>query len=131
VKPHFLSPLLKAGANRYVLRNERTGAALASRVVAAVDSASRRKGLLGRTDLPVDEALIIAPCSSIHTFFMKFTIDVAFVSKDGTVLRLCHSLAPWRIGLGLWAFAAVELPAGTLVRTDTQRRDRLAFVPIP
>jgi uncharacterized protein len=122
---------LKAGKNQYVLRNERNGAVLASRVVAAVDSASRRKGLLGRTELPVDEALVIAPCSSIHTFFMKFAIDVAFVRKDGTVVRVCHTLPPWRIGLGFRAFAAVELSAGTLERTGTKPGDRLTFVPIP
>ena len=62
---------------------------------------------------------------------MKFAIDVAFVSKEGRVVRVCRRIVPWRIGLGFWAFAAVELPEGTLDRTGTKQGDRLTFVPVP
>ena len=128
-KPHFLVPLLSAGAVEHALQNTRTGEILSTHVVIAVDSASRRKGLLGRTEMPAGEALIIAPCSSVHTFFMKFTIDVAFVSRAGKVVRICPDLSPWRIGFGFWAFAAVELQAGTLERSGTRTGDSLALVP--
>ena len=131
LRPHFLLPLLKANAVEHALQNTRTGEMVATHVVIAVDSASRRKGLLGRAEMPAGEALIIAPCSSVHTFFMKFTIDVAFVNRAGQVVRVCQHLAPWRIGVGFWAFAAVELQAGALERTGTVRGDSLTLVPTP
>ena len=43
----------------------------------------RRKGLLGRSGLEPASALIIAPCFSIHTMFMRFDIDAVFVDEDG------------------------------------------------
>jgi uncharacterized membrane protein (UPF0127 family) len=79
--------------------------------------------------LPDREALIIAPCGAIHTFFMKFTIDVAFVRRDGTVTRVCQRVRPWRIAMSVWALAAVELREGTLDRTRTRRGDKLIFEP--
>ena len=60
--------------------------------------------------------MIIAPCNSIHTFFMRFPIDAAFVDRQGVVLKASTELVPWRIALSLRAFAVIELPAGTLAR---------------
>lgn len=101
---------------------------LASDVRAAVDSRSRRTGLLGRRDFPEGSALIIAPTSAIHTCFMRFPIDVAFVRRDGRVVKARRSLAPWRMAAALGAFAAVELPAGTLDRCRTGTGDVLQIV---
>jgi uncharacterized protein len=129
LKPNFISPLLKPGAPRFVLRNQRNGEVLATHIAAAVDSAARRKGLLGRTQFSVGDGLIIAPCNAIHTFFMKFTIDVAFVCRDGIVVRTIDCLPPWRIGSGLWAWATIELPEGVLAETDTRKGDCLALEP--
>lgn len=125
MKPHFLQPLLKSGEERFGLRNERTGQTVVAHLEIARDSAQRRKGLLGRTGLESASALVIAPCSAIHTFFMKFTIDVAFVDRRGIVLKACHGIPPWRIATRLGAFAALEFQAGTLERTTTGRGDRL------
>lgn len=125
MKPHFLKPLLASGTRHLVLRNSRNGHILAARAEGAFASAERRKGLLGRTELEEGAALIIAPCSAIHTFFMKFAIDVAFVDRRGVVVKTHSTVAPWRIAVGLRGFAAVELPAGTLDRTQTMRGDHL------
>jgi uncharacterized membrane protein (UPF0127 family) len=57
---------------------------------------------------------------------MKFAIDVAFVSRDGQVLKVRSHLGPWRIGGSLRAHAVIELPAGTLERTGTVAGDLLA-----
>lgn len=124
MKRHFLVPLL-SGSDCYVLRNERTGLSVATRLEIAADSAARRKGLLGRDGLDEGSALIIAPCNAVHTFFMRFTIDVAFVDREGRVVRGSRQLRPWTIGVGLGAWAAIETPAGTLLSTRTRPGDRL------
>jgi uncharacterized protein len=121
----FLSPLLQNPDARWMLRCERNGRTLATTLEPAFDSPSRRKGLLGRSSLAEGSALILAPCNSIHTWFMQFTIDVIFVRRDGSVARVCESVKPWRMRLGFGSFATIELPAGTVRRADVQRGDRV------
>jgi uncharacterized membrane protein (UPF0127 family) len=89
---------------------------------------ARLRGLLRRAALPEGEALAIEPCTSIHTFFMRFAIDVAFLSREGRVVRAISDLNPWRATrIHASAALAVELPAGTLRRTGTIEGDALAF----
>jgi uncharacterized membrane protein (UPF0127 family) len=127
----FLSPLLSgAEGARFGLVNARTQAMLADRLVPAFDSATRRVGLLKHTSLPDGEGLVLAPGTAIHTFFMRFSIDVAFVARSGRVVKARHALKPWRMSGALRAFAVVELPAGTLARTGTQPGDTVIVVPI-
>ena len=114
----FLKPLLRDPSAGWMLLNADTGAVLARRVVAAVDSETRKRGLLGRDGLD-DEALIIAPCNAIHTFFMRFSIDVAFTDREGRVTRCVHAVRPWRITGALRGFATIELASGTLASTST------------
>lgn len=121
----FLEAILTDPGKAWVLRNLQTGHLVATDLEAAFDSARRRTGLLGRIGLRDGSALIIAPCSGIHTFFMKFPIDVIFVREDGRVTRVVNHLPPWRIGVSLRAFAAVETAAGTAARTGTCRGDEL------
>jgi uncharacterized membrane protein (UPF0127 family) len=72
-------------------------------------------GLMGRRELPAGHGLAISPCSSIHMFFMRFPIDVAFLARDGTVKRVYHGIRPWHVSrIVRGAKTAVELPAGTL-----------------
>jgi uncharacterized membrane protein (UPF0127 family) len=59
---------------------------------------------------------------------MQFAIDVAFVRKDGRVLKTYDALRPWRIAAALWAKAVIELPAGALGRADTRAGDQLVLV---
>ena len=101
---------------------------LATTVEMAFDSASRRKGLLGREGLAAQSALVIAPSSGVHTFFMRFAIDVVFVARDGAVKKTYEQLKPWRVALAVGAFAVIELPAGALRSADTQRKDLLRLV---
>jgi uncharacterized protein len=114
----FLSPLLREPARPWVLQDTTTGEVLARSVEAAVDSTSRRRGLLGRTGLD-DAALVIAPCNAVHTFFMRFPIDVVFVDRSGRVLGIAASVPAWRMTASLRAFATIELAAGTAARTGT------------
>jgi len=125
VQKAFLAPLLRRQSDFLALVNSRSGQRLADSLTGAFDSASRRTGLLGRSGLEQGQALIIAPTSAIHTFFMRFAIDVAFVRRDGRVVGIRHAMKPWRIALALGAYAAIELPAGTLAGSDTVRGDVL------
>ena len=122
----FLSPLIKSPTVPFVLRNQRTGAIVASTLEAAFERQTRNKGLLGRTGLPDGRALVIAPCNGVHTFFMKFTIDVFFVARDGTVRKVARGLRPWRIALSPRSFAVIEMAEGAAARAGVNRGDRLS-----
>lgn len=122
--PSFLQPLLRHPDQRWALIDADSGAQIVSRLSAAVDSASRRKGLLGRSGLD-DEALVIAPCNAVHTFFMRFALDILFVDRDGRVRRTAEHVKPWRVAGSLRAFATIECAAGTLARSRTSRGHRL------
>jgi uncharacterized membrane protein (UPF0127 family) len=122
---HFLGRLLAPGGLGCSLVHERTGAVLADVVEAAIDSPSRRRGLLGRDELREGHALVLAPCNAVHTCLMRFAIDVAFVTRDGRVLKTVEQLRAWRVAVLLRAFATIELPAGVLRRHGVVRGDRL------
>jgi uncharacterized membrane protein (UPF0127 family) len=124
----WLNPQLCEPAVRFRLVNAHTGAVIANSVIGAFDSATRRRGLLGRDRMDGGEALIIAPTNAIHTFFMRFTIDVAFVRRDGRILKLRPSMPPWRMAVAIGAFAAVEVPAGVFASCSTKVGDILALV---
>src|ERR1043166_4051879 len=117
--------MLRDAERPHALHNTRSGRLVASTVELAVDSRSRRRGLLGRDGLDPGAALIIAPCSSVHMFFMRFAIDVIFVARDGRVLKTYRELRPWRIAFSAGAFAAIELPVGAIADADAQRGDTL------
>lgn len=107
------------------LVNGRTDEALADRIEVAVTRRDRRKGLLGREAFESSSALIIAPCFSIHTMFMRFDIDAVFVDDDGRAVKVVHGMAPWRIAVQPFAQAVVELPAGSLKDRPVDVGDRL------
>ena len=87
----------------------------------------RMKGLLGRSDLPEGEGILLRPGSSIHMAFMRFPIDAVFLGRDLTVLKVVRDLAPWRIASKRGAHSVLELPAGTCERTGVREGDRLTL----
>lgn len=125
--PSFLSPLLDAAADGFELRHARTGAVVARRLLPAFDSRARRTGLLAHATMDPDTAMII-PTSAIHTWFMRFPIDVAFVARDGRIVKTREPLRAWRMSAALGAFAVVELAAGVLERAGARPGDYLVVV---
>lgn len=103
------------------------GRVLADRADIADTSAKRRTGLLKHTKLDPGEGLWIAPTEGIHTFGMKFPIDVLFLSRNKKVLKIRPNMVRGRIALSLRAHSVLELPAGTLESTGTVAGDQLAF----
>ena len=85
----------------------------------------RTVGLLGRDRDSVTGALVFRPCRQVHTFGMRFPIDVAFCDRDGVVLRTC-TVAPWRVTRVVWRSGfVVEAPAGALERWDLRPGDKV------
>jgi uncharacterized membrane protein (UPF0127 family) len=126
MKAGFLQPLLaKGGSHR--LENLRSGVVVVETLTAAVDSSSRRKGLLGHTSMPAGSGLVIAPSNAVHTFFMKFPIDVVFLSKTGHVLKIRPAVPAWRMAASLLAFAVLEMPAGSIERSDLKVGDQVVL----
>ena len=100
---------------------------IASHVEVAGNSASRRQGLLKRTELDASAGLWLAPCEAIHTFGMKVPIDVVFLDRKHRAMKLVTHLVPSRISLCLSGTSVLELASGTIQRSGLQRGDRLQF----
>ena len=89
---------------------------------------TRMVGLLGRPSLAAGDGLVIRPCGMIHTWFMRFPIDVVFADRAGTVVAAVEALRPFRFAWGGWrATQAVELPAGAARRAGVVPGARLVF----
>ena len=69
---------------------------------------------LGRDAMTPGSALVNTRCNAVHTFWMRFPIDVAFVDSAGIVKKVVEDLAPWRMAGALFASTVIEFPAGTL-----------------
>jgi uncharacterized membrane protein (UPF0127 family) len=82
------------------------------RCLVAGSPLKRMRGLLGRRRLDSGEGLLLRPAGSVHTFFMRFPIDVLFLSRDGEVLKVADRVPPWRTAAAKGAKVVVELAAG-------------------
>jgi uncharacterized protein len=86
----------------------------------------RFRGLLGRASLPPDRALWITRCNSVHTFFMKFSIDLIFLNKAMVVVKMVNQVPPWRLVLPVWrATSVIELGGGSLPHHPVSVGDKL------
>jgi uncharacterized membrane protein (UPF0127 family) len=103
---------------------------LASSVEVASSSRERRKGLLGRDNLASREGLWIVPCESIHTFFMKFSIDLVYLDRSMRVKKVRSDVPPWRLSACLTAYSVIELAAGSIKTSQTSPGDQLEFVAV-
>jgi uncharacterized membrane protein (UPF0127 family) len=110
---------------KILVRNQTRRTVLADAAEVADSSAARRVGLLKRTRLDPGKGLWIVPCESVHTFFMKFSIDLVYLDRHHTVRQVRHRMPPWRVSVCLAAHSILELPAGTVEATGTRRGDQL------
>lgn len=102
------------------------GRVLADRADIADTIAKRNTGLLKHLKLDPGEGLLI-PTQAVHTFRMKFPIDIAFLSRKRKVLKIRANMIRGRISMSLLAHSVLELPAGTLAETGTVAGDQLVF----
>jgi hypothetical protein len=105
------------------------GTVLATCLEVADTGQKRNKGLLGRKGLEPGGGLWIVPCESVHTFFMQFPIDLVYLDRKYRVKKVRHSVGPWRLSACLSAHSILELPAGAIQSSQTQRGDTLEISP--
>jgi uncharacterized membrane protein (UPF0127 family) len=107
------------------VRNAARATVLASRVLVANRGSARRKGLLGRPSLGPDEGLWIVPCEAVHTFWMRFAIDLVYLDRNRRVVKLRRGVPPWRLSGSLKAHSVLELAPGAIDRSQTDVGDLL------
>jgi hypothetical protein len=103
------------------------GRPLLARVWRAASAWERLRGLLGRAPLAADEALLLEPCSSVHTFGMRYPIDLAYLDRDGRVLRVVARVKPARLSARPGARATLEMAAGAAEALGLRPGERLEW----
>lgn len=100
---------------------------LAEAAEVADTSAKRKTGLLKHESLAPGTGLWISPCEAVHSFFMKFAIDVVFLDRQKKVRKVRRAMAPWRLAACMRAHSVLELPVGVIDQSRTEAGDQLDF----
>lgn len=108
--------------------NRSTRACLFEHVDKTASMWERLRGLLGRSGLASDQGLFIEPCPSVHTFGMRFAIDVVFLDQEGTVKKVVKQLKPLRMAGCRRAHSTLELAAGQIDTKQIKTGDVLQWV---
>jgi len=90
-------------------------------------AAERMRGLLGSGSLPEGKGLWIAPCNSVHCWFMTYAIDVIYLCKQGRIIKCVERLKPWRVSGCLRAASVIELASGEVARLGLQINDEVRW----
>jgi hypothetical protein len=125
----FAPQSLKAPEGLLKVVNATRGTVVATRLEVAGAGKKRRKGLLGRESLNSGEGLWLIPCESVHTLFMRFPIDLVYLDREHRIKKVRSCVGAWRLSACLSAHSVLELAAGTVRATETQRGDTLEFRP--
>ena len=116
---------------RFQVRNLTRGTSIGDAIDTAETSAERRTGLLKHDKLDAGAGLWIVPCEAVHTFFMKFAIDLIYIDRKRRVRGIVRAVPPWRFSICWPAHSVLELPPGTIDRTNTRKGDELELTPLP
>lgn len=111
------------------IENASRGTVLATRAQLAGTWWTRTRGLVGYRDWHGCDALVLRPCRGLHTIGMRMPIDVLLLDRAGHVQAVLAELRPGRIVTVRSFSAAVELPAGTIIRSRTVPGDLVRIVP--
>ncbi len=120
---------MKQAAAKVIRREQGT-----ERVVATIESLQktesaleRARGLLARAPLTSRSGLWIVPCNSVHSFFMAYAIDLAYLDENDCICRLVNNLKPWRGSVCFSARSVVELAAGEASRLGLSVGDKIQW----
>ncbi len=108
--------------------NQTRQAHLATSLALADNHWSRLRGLLGTSpsDFRNGCGLWIVPCHGVHTWAMRFPIDVLYLDRARTVIHIERGLQPWRFApVRMQAASVLELPCQTITETGTALGDRI------
>lgn len=115
---------------RFRIMNETRGIELAFAAEIADTAARRSKGLLGRDGLEPGGALWIVPCEAVHTFWMRFPLDLIYLNKSHRIVKVRRNVGPWRISACLRAHSVIEFAAGAVHDGDALPGDLLSIQPV-
>ena len=107
-------------ARRQVTLKRVDGSVVCEHCLVADRPWARMRGLLGRSELPRGEGILLRPAGSIHMFFMRFPIDAVFLDREGTVVGVEPELKPWRTARRKGAKSVLELRAGEAERVGLE-----------
>lgn len=102
-----------------------SGEVVCERCLVAKTPWRRMRGLIGRAELPRGEGILLKPCGSIHTFFMRFPIDVVFCDRELRVLAVAANVPRRRLRAQRRSRVAIELAAGEAARRQVKPGARL------
>lgn len=89
----------------------------------------RMKGLMGKKNLPEDEGLLLLPCNSVHSMFMRFPIDLLFLNRELRVIKIVYRFKPWRVTPIIRdCYQVVELRAGVASVKGVTIKDELDII---
>jgi len=92
------------------------------------DSWRRARGLIGAASLSTDHGLVLVPCRAMHTWFMRFALDIIFFSREGRVVRMAAQVKPFRMVWGGWpAWGVMEMQSGWFPWAHLKEGDQLIF----
>ncbi|UWZ83081.1 DUF192 domain-containing protein [Occallatibacter riparius] len=121
-------PAQEPGPARFLrIRNITRQTEIGAGIEVADTAARRNKGLLGRTGLEPGEGLWIVPCEAVHTFAMKFSLDLIYLDRKRRVVKVRGDVRPGRISGAFRSHSVIELPTGAIAASQTQRGDILEF----
>lgn len=115
--------------------NQTRGTVLCARLEDAGGVGGKSRGLLGRDGLDAEAGMLFEagrwePFMWMHMMFMRFAIDIVFLDRRGTVIKINHNLRPWRVSSMVWgARRALELAAGAAARSRTAVGDQVILEP--
>jgi len=112
---------------KLLIKNSTRNSVVTTTADIADTSQKRRTGLLKHSNLAAGEGLWIVPCEAVHTFRMRFPIDVLYLNKHKKVLKIRDNMKKSRMSICLRAHSVLELPAGHAAATGTVVGDQLEF----
>lgn len=129
----WMSRLMPSGTaaaeRRFKVVNLSRQTELGDRIETADYGPQRRKGLLGRAGLASGEGLWIVPCEAVHTFGMRFPIDLVYLDRKRRVVKTRQHVVPGRLSACLRAHSIIELPSGAVRQARVERGDQLQIEP--
>jgi uncharacterized membrane protein (UPF0127 family) len=109
-----------------IVTNISRGTIIAANAAEARSFGEKLFGLMGKPGMATDAALIIYHTNWIHTFWMRFALDLIYLDPQGTVVGLEAGLAANRFGKPFWkAQTTIELCAGTIYASRTELGDQV------
>ena len=113
--------------NLLIITEPISGKVVGDRIRHCTTARDLRVGLLKDTALEPGTGILLEPCEGVHTFGMKFPIDIVFLNRKRKIVALHRSVPARRLRISLRAHATLELAAGSIERLGLQKEQPLAI----